>query len=289
MSTPEHTRRTGAARRELTVALLATVAMMGVELYVGWLTGSLALLADGWHMFADASALALSLFAAGVTMRPATPQKSYGYHRTEILGALANGIVLWLIVGWIFSQAFLRLRHPAAIQTGPMLLVALLGLAVNLIIGRLLAAHRRGNLNVQGAWLNVMSDALGSLGVIVAGLLVRWFDWAWADPLASAVIGALIGVNAWSLMIQSVNVLLEAAPARLRMEEVAAAMREVPGVLAVHDVHCWTITTGMDAMSGHVEIDAASRSREVLARLNALLSERFGIEHTTFQLEPRSS
>jgi cobalt-zinc-cadmium efflux system protein len=289
MSTPEHTRRAGAAGRELTTALAATLAMMGIELYAGWLTGSLALLADAWHMLADASALGLSLFAARVAARPATPEKTYGYHRTEILAALANGVALWLIVGWIFSQALLRWRHPAPVETGLMLIVALLGLGVNLVIGRVLAPQRGGNMNVQGAWLNVMSDALGSLGVVVAGAAMRWFGWAWADPLASAVIGGLIGVNAWRLMVQAVHVLLEGAPAHLKMGEVTAAMRQVPGVVAVHDLHCWTITTGMDAMSGHIEIDDAVASQQVLERLNAVLAKRFGIEHTTFQLEPRGS
>ena len=172
------------------------------------------------------------------------------------------------------------------IETGLMITVASFGLAVNLLIGRLLERERHGNLNIQGAWLNVMSDALGSVGVIVAGCLIRWFGWAVADPIASMIIGVLIAINSWKLVTQSVNILLEGTPKHLSMEDVISSMRAVSGVQEVHDVHLWTITTGMDAMSGHVKVQDLGQSADILSQLNTLLSERFGITHTTIQLEP---
>ena len=286
MSIHSHQRQATGGKRELRLALLLTVAMMFIEFIAGWRSGSLALLADAGHMLADAAALALSLFAAWFATRPATPEKTYGYYRTEILAALANGLTLLLIVVWIFVRAAGRLRHPLPVPSGLMITVAVIGLSVNLLSGWLLRAPRATNLNVQGAWLNVMSDALGSIGVIIAGLTIRWFGWTAADPLASMVIGVLITVNAWNLIAQSVNILLEGTPGHLRIPEVTQAMRAIPGIREVHDVHLWTITTGLDAMSGHVIVEDPSRSAEILSRLNALLSERFGITHTTFQLEP---
>ena len=286
MSVHSHQRPSTGGRRELRAAFFLTVAMMLIEFIAGWRSGSLALLADAGHMLADAAALALSLFAAWFATRPATPEKTYGYYRTEILAALANGLALLLIVIWIFVRALHRLQHPLPIPGGLMITVAVIGLAVNLFCGWLLQAQRSTNLNVQGAWLNVMSDALGSVGVIIAGLMIRRSGWTSADPLASMLIGVLITVNAWNLVTQSVNILLEGTPGHLRIPEVVNAMRAIPGICEVHDVHLWTITTGLDAMSGHVIVDDASRSTEILARLNALLSERFGITHTTFQLEP---
>jgi len=264
------------------------MAMMVIEFVAGWQSGSLALLADAGHMLADSSALALSWFAAWFARRPATPEKTYGYYRTEILAALANGLALLLIVVWIYVRAFHRLQQPLPVPSGLLITIAGIGLAVNLFCGWLLRKARSTSLNVQGAWLNVMSDALGSLGVIIAGLLIRWFGWTAADPIASMVIGFLITVNAWNLVTQSVNILLEGTPGHLQIPDVVHAMRTVPGVHEVHDVHLWTITTGLDAMSGHVIVDDLSRGAETLSRLNAVLSERFGITHTTFQLEPRS-
>ena len=283
-----HQRPISGGRRELRLALWLTVVMMVIELLAGWMSGSLALLADAGHMLTDAFALAFSLFAARLATRPANLHKTYGYYRTEILAALANGIGLWLIVIWIFAQAFHRLHHPQPVPSGPMLLVACLGLVVNLLSGWILHTARARSLNLQGAWLNVMSDALGSVGVIVAGCAIRWLGWMAADPIASMMIGVLIAINSWNLVKQAVNILLEATPRHLRIPDVVRAMQAIPGVQEIHDVHLWTITTGMEAMSGHVIVEDMKDSAAILSALSALLADRFGISHTTFQLEPRA-
>ena len=287
MSVYSHARPGASGLRELTIALSLTVVMMVIELIAGLASGSLSLLADAGHMLADALALALSLGAAWLAARPASPEKTFGYYRTEILAALANGIGLWLIVFTIYAHALSRLRHPAQVDSGVMIVIAAVGLVFNLGCGRLLAKHRGTSLNIEGAWLNVMSDALGSLGVVVAGVLVRWRGWTLADPVASMLIGLLIGFSSWNLVRQSVNVLLEAAPQRVKIPDLTRTMETVPGVFQVHEVHLWTITTGMEAMSGHVIVNDVGKSTEVLAALNRVLSERFGITHTTLQLESK--
>lgn len=288
MSVYDHRRTTVSGQRELRLALMLTLVMMVVEVIAGWLSGSLALMADAGHMFTDSSALALSLFAARFATRPATPEKTYGYYRLEILAALANGVALWLIVIWIYIHALGRFQHPLLIQSGWMISIAVIGLCINLLSGWILMRVRTHSLNVQGAWLNVMSDALGSVGVILAGLIIRQWHWMAADAIASMVIGVLIGVNSCGLISQSVNILLEGTPRHLQIPEVVQAMRNIPGVHEVHDVHLWTITTGMEAMSGHVIVDDVRHSEAILAKLNAALSTQFHITHTTFQLEPRS-
>ena len=285
MSIHDHQRVGLRGQRSLLAALCLTALMMVVEFIVGWSSGSLALLADAGHMLTDASALALSLFAAWFSSRPATPEKTYGYYRTEILAALVNGLALWLMVIWIYLCALHRLRYPTLIASGPMMAVAGMGLVVNLLSGWLLKRDRDKSLNVHGAWLNVMSDALGSVGVILAGTLIRWCGWTAADPLASMVIGVLIAGNSWDLVKQAVNILLEGTPGHLQIPDIVHAMRQVSGVHEVHDLHLWTITTGMEAMSGHVIVEDIARGSEILAGLNTILSQRFGITHTTLQLE----
>ncbi|HEX9780178.1 MAG TPA: cation diffusion facilitator family transporter [bacterium] len=286
MAVHTHQRKADSGRTALVVAFLATLAMMAIEWVAGLLSGSLALIADAGHMLTDSSALALSLFASWIVARPVTPEKTYGYYRTEILAALVNGVALWLLVIWIVVNAVQRLAAPPVVDSGPMIVVAAFGLAVNLIVGWRLAKAGRSNLNIQGAWLNVMSDALGSLGVIVAGVLVRLYGWHAADAIASMLISVLIAASSWQLVTRSVNVLLEGTPAHLDTREVIRAIRAVPGVRDVHDVHLWTITTGLEAMSGHVLVEDIGRSAATLEELNRVLSERFGIAHTTFQLEP---
>ena len=269
----------------LTGALLLTVAVMVVEVVAGVISGSLALMADAGHMLTDSLALALSLFAAWVASRPATMAKTYGYYRTEILAALVNGIMLWLLVIWVAARALHRLQEPSPVHSGPMLAAATLGLAANLLSASLLARGASANLNLRAALLHVLSDALGSCGVIVAALLIRWRGWVWADPAVSLLIAFLIGLNSWMLVQQSVHVLLEGTPAHLKVEHLTQAVCAVPGVLEVHDLHVWSLTTGLDAMSGHVTVARLEDSPAVLERINRVLAERFGIRHTTFQIE----
>lgn len=287
MSVHPHRREGPSGQRELILALLITVSFMFVELIAGFLSGSLALLADAGHMLTDTSALSLSLFASWIATRPATPAKTYGYYRTEILVALINGVTLWLMVIWIFVRALHRVHHPQPIHTVPMLIAACLGLGANLASGRILFRARTRNLNVRGAWLHVLGDALGSCGVIVAGLLIAQKGWLIADPLVSTLIGLIITISSWVLVKQSVNVLLEGTPTHLDTAQIVQAMRTIEGVHEVHDLHLWTITTGMEAMSGHLIVEELTQGPAILAALHQLLSERFGITHTTFQLEPR--
>ena len=189
---------------------------------------------------------------------------------------------------WIGVRALQRLQHPPEVLTGPMLVAAVLGLIANLVSGQILFRARVQSLNVHSAWLHVLSDALGSCGVIVAGVLIRFKGWRLADPVASLFIGLLIAVNSWMLVKRAVNILLEGAPTHLSTLQLVKALRGIDGVTDVHDVHLWTITTGMEAMSGHLIVEQLSRSPEILAAVNRLLRERFRITHTTFQLEPSS-
>jgi len=287
MSIHPHRREGASGTRELMLALGLTSGIMVIEVLAGWISGSIALLADAGHMLTDVSALGLALFAAWIATKPATLEKTYGYYRTEILAALVNGVALWLLVIWIWVRAAHRLQQPPDVQTTPMLAAAALGLAANIASSIVLSRAGRLTLNVQSARLNVLGDALGSCGVIVAGLLIRFKGWNAADPIASLFIGLLIAVSSWVLVKQSVNVLLEATPSHLNLGTITQAMRQVAGVKEVHDVHLWTITTGMEAMSGHVLVDRAADGAAILDALNRLASERFGITHTTFQLEPQ--
>ena len=285
MSTHPHRPEGPSGTRELILALLITVSFMMVEVVAALISGSLALLADAGHMLTDVSALSLSLFAAWIATKPATPEKSYGYYRTEILAALINGVALCLLVIWIGARALQRLHNPPDVLTGPMLVAAVLGLAANLASSRILAGAGTRNLNIRGARINVIGDALGSCGVIGAGLLMRFKGWRHADPLASLLIGFFIAFSAWMLMKQAVNVLLESTPDHLDLDRILEAIRDVEGVRDIHDVHLWTITTGLEAMSGHILVEDLGRSPQIVEALNRLVSERFGITHTTFQLE----
>lgn len=288
MTVYAHHREGPSGSRELGYALLITAGIMVIELFAGVISGSLALMADAGHMLTDTLALSLALFASWIAARPATSEKTYGYYRTEILAALINGVALWLIVIWIYYRAFTRLTQPTEILTGPMLIAAVLGLVANLASGRILFKAQAVSLNVRGAWLHVLGDALGSCGVITAGLLIRFKGWTLADPLVSMFIGMLIAISSWILIKRSVNILLEGVPRHLEVGQITHAMRQISGVREVHDLHVWTITTGMEAMSGHIIVDALEESGRILEELNRVLSDQFGITHTTFQLEPQT-
>jgi len=282
-----HARETHGSRHKhrLWAALALTTAFLIVEAATGLWTGSLSLLADAAHMLVDAGGLLLSLLAVWFAERPATPEKTYGYYRVEILAALVNGVVLCLLAAGILFEAYERIRQPPSVPGGPMLAVAVVGLAINLVSARLLHAGAAESLTVRSAYLEVLGDAASSAAVIVAGAVILWTGWSIADPLASAAIALLILPRTWTLLRQAVNVLLEAAPAHLDVTEIEAALLGAAGVRRVHDLHVWTLTSGREAMSAHVVMAPDAATDRILDELHVILHTRFGIDHTTIQVE----
>ena len=275
----------GSEARPIAITLALVVLYMGLEVIGGVLSGSLALLADAGHMLSDAGALALTLFAMRVARRRPTPERTYGYYRVEILAALANGATLVAIAIFIFVEAFERFRDPPEVQGPLMLAVASGGLLINGAGLWLLRRGREGNLNVRGAWLHVLTDALGSIQAIVAGALIWAFAWNWVDPLASVLIGLLVIYSSWSLIAQSVAVLMEGAPGNVNVDDVRAALLDLPNVSSVHDLHVWTITSGFVALSAHVTCAEPAKRDDVLQSAQRVLAERFGIRHSTIQID----
>jgi cobalt-zinc-cadmium efflux system protein len=289
-----HSHHHGAAarrhRRRLAITLALAAAYMVAEFVGGLLANSLALLADAGHMLSDVGALGLSLFALWISQRPATPQRTYGWYRTEILAALVNGATLIAISLYIFVEAYRRLVEPQPVQGQLVLWIAFGGLLVNVFGLLVLHGGKDDSLNVRGAWLHLLTDALGSVGAIAGGALIWAFGWYWADPAVSVAIGLLVIYASWSLLRESVSVLLEGTPAHIDLESVRQAMLGVDGVEEVHDLHVWTITSGMDAMSGHVVVGERAERRpsgEILAELHRVLHQGFGLHHLTIQIEPR--
>ncbi len=272
--------------------LLVTLTVAVLELVGAFLSGSLALLADAGHMFTDSAAVVLALSASYVATLPASSRRTFGYHRAEILAALINAVVLLGVCGYLVYAAVTRFFDPVRIDAPLMLVFATLGLVANLVSLALLAARRAESLNMRGAFLEVLGDALGSGAAIAAGLVVLVTGFDQADSLASLVIAAMILPRAWSLLRDSVGVLLEEAPPGLDVEEVRAHLLRADGVTDVHDLHAWLITSGMPALSAHVTVtDAALAGRgvgQILDELGACVADHFGIDHTTFQLEPES-
>ncbi len=256
-----------------------------VEVAGGLLSHSLALLADAAHMLTDTGSVGLALLAGLFARRPANARKTYGYYRIEILAALTNSTVLLLMAFFILAEAFNRFQNPPEIKTGPMLLIAILGLSVNLLCMKILSPMARGNLNVRGAYLEVMSDMLASLGVIAAGVLIQFTGWRIIDPFVSGAIGLFILPRTWSLLNEAAHILLEGAPAHIDLLKVSEAIKNVPSVQAVHDLHVWTITSGSDALSAHIVIADRGDGDRVLADLRKILGGQFGLWHTTIQLE----
>lgn len=259
---------------------------MVLEVIGGWLSGSLALLADAAHMLSDVAALALSLFAAWVARRPPSTRHTFGYYRTEILAALVNGAVLLAVSAWVLVEAWTRLAEPRPVQGGLMLAVASGGLAVNAVGLVLLHGSRSSGLNLRAAWLHVLGDALGSVAAIVAGILIAAFGWTWADPLASSVIALLVIRSTWGLLRETVGVLMEGAPGHVDVDAIRDAIADVEGVAAVHDLHVWSITSGMVSLSCHVVWTDEAPAVEALSRVHDVLAASFGIHHVTVQVEP---
>jgi cobalt-zinc-cadmium efflux system protein len=288
---PDHERHGhdhGASKpRPLAIALGITLTFLVVEVLGGLLTGSLALLADAGHMATDVGALGLALFAGWLARRPPTPERSFGFRRAEVLAALANAATLVVISIFIFWEAFQRVGDPPEVDSGPMLAVAIAGLAANAASAWVLSrgGGHQHDLNTRGAFLHVVGDLLGSVGAIVAALVMLATGWYLADPMLSAGIGLLVLWSAWSLLRESAEVLLEATPSEIDPIDVRRAMTTVPGVSGVHDLHIWTVTSGLIALSAHVECDRAHDWNDLLVDLAALLRDRFGIAHVTLQPE----
>jgi cobalt-zinc-cadmium efflux system protein len=269
----------------MAVVLALTATFTVAEVVGGLLTGSLALLADAGHMLSDNLSLGLALFAAWLAGRPATPERSFGYQRAEILAALFNGVTLVAISIWIFIEAYSRLREPPEVLGGWMLAVAALGLLVNTVGVLILSRSEGDNLNVQGALRHVIADALGSVGAIVAALVIILTGWRYADPLVSVAIGLLILASSWSLLRDSTNILLEATPRSIDAEEVGRRMAGAEGVVEVHDLHIWTITSGFPALSAHVLVGQSEDCHARRRDLEDLLAREYGISHTTLQVD----
>ena len=275
-------------QRGLLTVLVLTALFMVVELVGGLISGSLALVAEAGHMLADVGALGLSLFTVWLARRPAGPRRTFGYLRGEILAALVNGAALFGLAAWVVVQALGRISSPRPIQTGIFLAVAAVGLVVNLVSLRLLHATQHGSLNVRGAYLHIMGDVLGSVGALAAAVLVRVTGWTVADPIVSILLSLLILFSAWRLLKESTDILLEAVPASVSMDDVRGRMLRVGGVRAVHDLHVWTVTSGVVAMSGHAVVPDLAAHPAALARLRETLTG-LGISHATIQLETEDS
>lgn len=274
-----------ANKRALLVVLALTGTYMVVEIIGGLLTGSLALLADAAHMATDNLAIALALFAFWLSSKPSTPNRSFGYKRAEILAALFNGVTIVAVSIWIFFEAARRLFEPPEILGGWMMAVAVVGLLVNVAGAVILARSAGDNLNMQGALRHVFADLLGSVGVILAAVVIVFTGWTYADPIISVVVGVLVLASAWRLLKDPVNILLEASPPHINAAEVGERMAASPGVAEIHDLHVWTITSGFPALSAHVVVGEREDCHARRQEIEEMLGERYGIEHTTLQVD----
>ena len=273
-------------RKPLIIAFGLTAAYMLVELVTGLVTGSLALLSDAAHMGTDVLGLGMALAAITLAQREAPAQRTYGTYRLEVLAALANGLLLFGVAGYVLYEAWQRFASPPDVPGLPMLAVAAVGLIVNLISFRLLAAGSKESLNLKGAYLEVFADMLGSVGVIVAAVIIFTTGWRYADPLIGAGIGLFILPRTWKLTAQAVRILMEVAPPGLDVDQVRARILTLPGVADVHDLHIWTVTSGIETATGHVVLADDAELHSVLDRVTALLAEEYHVTHATIQCEP---
>lgn len=274
-------------RRPMVVALAITTTFLIIEVIGAFLSNSLALLADAAHMLTDVAAIALALFAMSLARRPATPERTFGFMRAEILAALVNAVTLIVLSIYIFWEAWQRLQDPPEVQSTTMLLVAIAGLAANISSAWVLSrgGGQKENLNARGAYLSVLGDLLGSVATIVAAIVIALTGWNVADPILSAVIGGLIVFSAWTLLRETVEVLLEAAPKGIAIPDLRSAIESESGVDGVHDLHVWTVTSGFAALSAHIETRNMADWPRTMASLTDMLREKFEIVHVTLQPE----
>jgi cobalt-zinc-cadmium efflux system protein len=278
------------SRRRLWWALVINLAFLIIEFAGGLLTGSLALLADAGHMLTDVLALGLAIFVAHLAMRPATPERTFGFLRAEVIGAFVNGGTLILIVGMVFLEAIRRFFHPPEVQGAGMLIIAFAGLLANLGSAWVLSRSRADNVNIEGAFIHMLSDALGSVGAVLAGAAILLTGWMPADPLVSIVIGMLILWSSIGLLRRTLAILIHATPANLDFNEILAALEANEHVAAVHDLHIWLVTSGFPVLTAHIWLKPMCSDplcwQQCLRELQDVLHERFDIEHVTLQLEP---
>ncbi|KKK37144.1 zinc transporter ZitB [Mesobacillus campisalis] len=277
---------TSSNKKALLWAFILISAFMFVELVGGLLTNSLALLSDAGHMLSDAAALGLSLFAIKLGEKAATSSKTFGYKRFEILAAMINGATLIIISLYIFYEAYHRILQPPEVQSLGMLLIAFIGLLVNILAAWILMkGDKDENLNVRSAFLHVIGDMLGSVGAIIAALCIYFLGWGMADPIASIVVAVLILISGWRVTKESVHVLMEGTPAHLQVDEVKAVLQSIAEVRSVHDLHLWSITSGVPMLSCHLAISDGSSHDDVLHHAQKVLHDKFGIDHSTIQVE----
>ena len=280
-----HDHGRGANERAMWIALALTGCFMVAEVIGGLLTGSLALISDAAHMLTDTAALGIALFAIRMGRRAADARRTFGYARFEILAAAFNAAMLFVVAFYILYEAVERLRQPAEIQSTAMLAIAVMGLVANLISMRLLSGGKDDSLNVKGAYLEVWSDMLGSLGVIGGALVIRFTGWTWVDPLIAVAIALWVLPRTWTLLKASVNLLLEGVPDGVKLTDVDLALRSTPGVQNVHDLHVWAITSGKPSLSAHLLLDAGTDAETVRIAVSAKLRKQFGLRHSTLQCE----
>lgn len=279
-----HSHAADAPVRSLRIALALTATLLVVEIVGGFLSNSIAILADAGHMLTDVAALGLALFVAWFSQQPETPQKTYGYLRWEILAAFLNGSTLLLISAWILWEAVNRLRAPAEVQGGLMLVIAAGGLIVNIIAARVLMGSSSESMNARGAYLHVLGDLLASVGTLVAAILIRYTGWLMADPIASILTTVLIMSGAWRLVRESVDILLESTPAHIPLQAVRLQLEAIPGIESVHDLHVWAVTPAVVAMSAHAIVRDPDKQQHALEHIHDAM-RLFGIQHVTIQLE----
>ena len=282
-----HSHAHGAGNRKaLWTVLILTSGYLIAEIVGGILSGSLALLADAGHMALDVAAIALGLFAAWVSQRPPTARKTYGYYRAEILAALLNGITLVLVSLWIFYEAYERFNEPHQVKGEMLAVVAAGGLLVNIFAMARMHSQKEAGLNMRGVWLHLLTDALGSVAAILAGVLVWQFNWVLADPIISVLIGILILYGAWKLLVECVDVLLVSVPQGIDPEQIKVQVEALPEVQEIHDLHVWALNTGVTALSAHVKMTKGADTGETLNLVSRLLREKHNIIHVTLQIEP---
>lgn len=278
------------SKKGLVIALIITGGIMLLEFFGGLVTDSLALLSDSGHMLGDTVSLALSLVAMIFAAKPPSRKNSYGFHRFEIMAALFNGVTLFVIAGFIMWEAYQRFSAPPEVASGTMMMIASVGLLANLISAWSLMrkSNVKENINVRSAYLHVISDALGSVGALLAGLIMQLFSWYIADPIISVIVALLILRGAWGVMKQAFHILMEGTPPNVDINEVKEDFLRIDGVIDVHDLHIWSITSGLDALSGHLLIEDHRDHQSILQQAITLVEEKFGIQHATLQIENSS-